>query len=74
MRALGRAALDNPNWKVGQVAWHPMKLHAKDKLNHAFSKLQSLGRQIAIVVDDNEKFIGLITIEDLIGELIGERK
>jgi CBS domain containing-hemolysin-like protein len=74
MRALGRAVLDNPNWRVGHVMWAPIKVKSSDKLNHAFSKLQTLGRHIAVVEGDHGEYLGLITIEDLMDELVGEHK
>jgi putative hemolysin len=45
---------------------------AKMKVNELLKKFQADKVQIAIVVDENKKSIGLVTLEDLIEEIVGE--
>jgi len=74
VRILGRATYEHPDWTVGQVCLTPTVLKTSDKLHDAFATLQSLGRNIAIVVDDKGEFAGVVTLEDLLEELVGEIK
>jgi CBS domain containing-hemolysin-like protein len=42
------------------------------RVNELLKKFQAGKIQIAIVVDDHKKTLGLVTLEDLIEEIIGE--
>ena len=44
----------------------------KMKVNDLLKKFQTDHIQIAIVVDENNKLVGLVTLEDLIEEIVGE--
>ncbi len=72
IKTINRALYENPDWAVGKIAIGPVKLHAREKANAAFSKLQKMGRNIAIVVNDKGDFTGIVTLEDLLEELVGE--
>lgn len=45
---------------------------AKMRVNELLKKFQADKVQIAIVVDENKKSIGLVTLEDLMEEIVGE--
>jgi len=74
VKTLGRASYEHPEWTVGQASIKPVILRTSDKLHDAFAVLQSLGRNIAVVVDDKGEFSGVVTLEDLLEELVGEIK
>jgi len=74
VKTLGRASYEHPEWTVGQASVKPVVFRTSDKLHDAFAVLQSLGRNIAIVVDDKAEFAGVVTLEDLLEELVGEIK
>jgi len=74
VKTLGLASYEHPDWVVAQVSVKPVVFRTSDKLHNAFSTLQSLGRNIAIVVDDKGEFAGVVTLEDLLEELVGEIK
>jgi len=74
LKTLARAAFEHPEWTVGQAALAPVVLKTTDKLHNAFATLQSLGRNMAIVVDEKGEFAGVVTLEDLLEELVGEIK
>ena len=72
VQTLGRAAYEHPGWTVGQACAKPVILRATDKLHDAFATLQSLSRNIAVVVNEKEEFAGIVTLEDILEELVGE--
>lgn len=74
VKILGRALYEHPDWAVGQVTWKPIKVKASEKASNAFYLLQTLGRNIAIVEDEHGKFVGVLTLEDLLEEIVGELK
>ncbi len=74
VKILGRALYEHPDWAVGQITWKPIRVKASEKASNAFYLLQTLGRNIAIVDDEHGKFLGVLTLEDLLEELVGELK
>jgi putative hemolysin len=50
----------------------PYFVHLEMKVNELLKKFQQDKIQIAIVVDGHKKVIGLVTLEDLIEEIVGE--
>ena len=49
-----------------------IKVHRKDPLSNTFKLMQDAHQMLAIVYDENEKYIGIITMEDIIERLVGE--
>jgi CBS domain containing-hemolysin-like protein len=74
VKLLGQAVYDHPDATVGEVCWKPVIVKSNEKLHNAFAMLQSLGRNIAVVVDEKGEFAGVVTLEDLLEELVGEIK
>jgi len=74
IRALAKATEDNPNWKVEQVVLPSVRVKNTDRLNEAFNHLQIANRHFAIVVDEKENFVGVLTMDDLLEELVGKIK
>jgi CBS domain containing-hemolysin-like protein len=74
IRALAKATEDNPDWKVEQVLLPTVHVKSTDRLNDAFGHLQKANRHFAIVVDEKEDFVGVLTMDDLLEELVGRIK
>ncbi|MGV8084830.1 MAG: hemolysin family protein [Candidatus Bilamarchaeum sp.] len=74
IKILGRAYYEKPDRKVRDIVWQAVKIHKNEKVSEAFARLQTLGRNMAIVTDDNQKFVGVVSLEDLLEELVGEIK
>ena len=72
VKILGRALYQHPDWHLSKIAWAPVKIRENEKASNAFARLQKLGRNIAIVVNDKDEFVGVVTLEDLLEELVGE--
>ena len=72
VKILGRALYQHPDWHLAKIVWQPVKIQVNAKASDAFSRLQRLGRNIAIVVNEKGDFVGVVTLEDLLEELVGE--
>lgn len=73
-KTLAIEARKGPGRRLFEIPMPLVSVKTADKANVAFSQLQGLGRNIAIVVDDKEEFAGVVTLEDLLEELVGEIK
>jgi CBS domain containing-hemolysin-like protein len=71
-RNLARACRHHPGSRVSEVMVKPILLPAGEKTHTAFHKLQRMGRNIAGVVDMQGRLVGVVTLEDLLEELVGE--
>ncbi|MCX6771858.1 MAG: hemolysin family protein [Candidatus Micrarchaeota archaeon] len=74
IRALAKAVEDNPNWRVDQVVLPTVRVKSTDRLNDAFNHLQAANRHFSIVVDEKENFVGVLTMDDMLEELVGKIK
>jgi len=74
IRALAKAVEDNPNWKVEQIVLPSVRVKSTDRLNDAFAHLQAANRHFSIVVDERENFVGVLTMDDMLEELVGKIK
>jgi len=72
VKILGRALYQHPDWHLAKIVWAPVKIKVNEKASNAFARLQKLGRNIAIVVNEKDEFVGVVTLEDLLEELVGE--
>lgn len=74
VRILGWALHNRPTAKVSDVAIKPIELRQSETAAEAFDRLQALGRNIAVVYNEKGEFAGVITLEDLLEEIVGEIK
>jgi putative hemolysin len=74
IRALAKATEDNKNWKVGQIALPVLRVRSNEPLNEAFAHLQAANRHFSIVLDEKGVFVGVLTMDDMLEELVGKVK
>ncbi len=67
-----RLAGSLPDAVVGAVMRQPLLLKPEMKANEAFKLLQQEGRNMALVTNDAGDFLGLVSLEDLLEEIVGE--
>ncbi len=62
----------NPSVKLRSVMLPPYIVRSKVKIDDLLNYMRQHKQHIAIVCDDEKKIVGLITIEDILEELVGE--
>lgn len=62
----------NPAVKLRSVMIPPYIVRSKAKIDNLLNDMRQHKCHLAIVCDDNKKVVGLITIEDILEELVGE--
>ena len=66
------AASARPTTRVGELMAEPIAVPETRSLERLFADLRQTGRQLAIVVDEHGGPAGIVTLEDLIEEIVGE--
>ncbi len=67
-----KASLDEANPDIRSMMLKPCKLHKTMKLPAAFAKLRDAKMHLAIVIDEYGGTLGIITMEDILEELVGD--
>ena len=62
----------NPSVNLRSVMKPPYSVHKDAKIDDLLTIMRQHKLQIAMVLDDEKKVVGLITIEDILEELVGE--
>lgn len=65
---------DDPNidFDLRSILRNVMFVQKEEKIPYAFKTMQKNRQSIMIVLDENKKVVGLITMEDIIEELVGK--
>ncbi len=58
--------------KIKQIMKPVFKLTASERADVALKKMQKAQEHLAIVVDEKDQLLGLLTLDDLIEEIVGE--
>ncbi len=67
-----KATLDESNPDIREMMLKPCKLHKTMKLPAALNKLREAKMHIAIVIDEYGGTLGIVTMEDILEELVGD--
>ncbi|MBE6597418.1 MAG: HlyC/CorC family transporter [Ruminococcaceae bacterium] len=62
----------NPNLRLRSVMKPPYLVRKDAKIDDLLTDMRQHKLQVAMVLDDNKKVVGLVTIEDILEELVGE--
>jgi CBS domain containing-hemolysin-like protein len=62
----------NPNIKLRSVMKSPYRFRKDAKIDDLLTDMRQHKLQVAMVLDDEKKVVGLVTIEDILEELVGE--
>ena len=67
-----KATLKNENPDIRSILLKPCKLHKTMKLPAALAKLRDAKMHLAIVIDEYGGTLGVVTMEDILEELVGD--
>ncbi|MBO5879485.1 MAG: HlyC/CorC family transporter [Clostridia bacterium] len=67
-----KATLDNEKPDIRSMLLKPCKLHKTMKLPAALAKLREAKMHLAIVIDEYGGTLGVVTMEDILEELVGD--
>ncbi len=62
----------NPNVKLRTLMKTPYRVRKDAKIDDLLTDMRQHKIQLALVLDDDKKVVGLVTIEDILEELVGE--
>ena len=62
----------NPNLRLRSLMTPPYRVRKNAKIDELLNDMRQHKRQIAMVLDDDKKLVGLVSIEDILEELVGE--
>ena len=62
----------NPNVKLRSLMKSPYRVRKDAKIDDLLNDMRQHKIQLAMVLDDDKKVVGLVTIEDILEELVGE--
>ena len=61
-----------PKILVKKIARRPFFVFSNDRISNLLAELKKKDMHMAMVVDDNDKLVGIITVEDLLEEIVGD--
>jgi len=70
--ALRRLSENRPNFSVAEMMRTPMFIPESRKIDEAFATMRSARTHLAIIIDEFGGTAGLLTVEDILEELVGE--
>ncbi len=72
LKSLVRAAATHPRQTVGQHMRRTVVVYSGSSASDAFSHMQKKAANMALVVDAKVRYVGIVTLEDLLEEMVGE--
>lgn len=72
LRDLAATARRAPRSAVGSIMTEVLRCQATDPIAGLLRRMQGSGRWLAVVTSDDGRTTGLVTVEDLVAELVGE--
>ena len=72
VKNLFRHIYDNKNMKISDITDQPLFFDAQTKIDDAYGLMKLHHRHIAYVREENGDVVGIITTEDILGELVGD--
>ena len=58
--------------RIGKIARKPFFVYSSDRISNLLIELKKKDMHMAIVLDDQDNLVGIITMEDLVEEIVGD--
>ena len=58
--------------RIEKIARKPFFVYSSDRISNLLIELKKKDMHMAIVLDDQDKLVGIITMEDLVEEIVGD--
>lgn len=68
---LGLSESEIKNFKLSKFIREPLFVHETKKISALFSEMKSCGIQIAVILDEYGGTMGIVTVEDMVEEIVG---
>lgn len=68
---LGLSESEIKNFKLSKFIREPLFVHETKKISALFSEMKNCGIQLAVILDEYGGTMGIVTIEDMIEEIVG---
>ncbi len=72
VKRLIRAMLENPEVKIESLLLEPTYVHMTRTISSILAEFRKEHRQMAIVIDEYGGTMGILTLEDIVEEIVGE--
>lgn len=72
IRSYFKEYIEDKHLDIRSVLIEPLKVRDNEKVDDIFAKFNNEKTHIALVYDDKEQLIGMITMEDVLEELVGD--
>ena len=66
------ASSQKPEWRIKDILTPPFFVQKTEKIDDVLKKLQTTRSQMAVVLDEFGGTLGILTVEDILEELVGE--
>lgn len=58
--------------EIGKISRKPFFVYSKERVSNLLIELKKKDMHMAIVIDDQDSLVGIITVEDLLEEIVGD--
>jgi len=72
IKELAAASLQGPDFDIGEILRAPFYVPESTRIAELFKDLGRQRVQLAVVIDEYGSYVGIVTMEDILEELVGE--
>jgi putative hemolysin len=72
VKDLARISTEDEDAEVGSVLMRPYYVPESAKISFLFNELAKARSHMAVVIDEHGSFVGIVTMEDILEEIVGE--
>ncbi|MBT8251825.1 MAG: CBS domain-containing protein, partial [Nitrosopumilus sp.] len=61
-----------PTTKISTLSRRPFFIYSSERISHLLIELKKQDMHMAIVLNEQDQLVGIITVEDLLEEIVGD--